>query len=498
MNGTGSSYFVGLLWPTIYAYRLGVGFAPALTIAMVGSIGYVTLTALELAGRMPYAPLLMGEAPAAYFIPDYRSAAVFGVVLITVGSFQMSNVLVWVLRERGRALDRARDELRRAVDQARLGRLSGSTLSHYRIEDLLGRGGMGEVYVAKDKQGREVAVKVLHAHLGEEPEMRARFRREAEVVQRMPPSTVARVHEFGTNPEGYDYIVMERLRGEDLGALLRRRERLPLAELVPIIEKVAQGLDAAHALGVVHRDLKPQNVFLCAKPAADGGPDVRLLDFGVARLHEAQAATAMTATAAVIGTPGYMAPEQATGGTAATVPASHVFSLGCIGYRALTGQPAYPSRNAARRSSSCSTTSRRRRARSSRSWARTSMPCSRSRSPGTRSPATRAPASWPASCAPPPTAPCPTPRDAAPPILWPAPRRSKRPSPPPLLASPLVAGYPTSRRHAPKSLRNPPGTPPARHRPHAPRRAPAAPAPHHVQRVQRVRSRLRRTRRRRR
>jgi serine/threonine protein kinase len=238
------------------------------------------------------------------------------------------------------------EKLRRAVDQARVGRLSGTRLGEFAIDELLGRGGMGEVYAARrTSDGKDVAIKLLHAHLGADELLRARFRREAEVVTRMPAGTVAHVFQFGTSSDGYDYIVMERLRGEDMGALLKRRDRLDLAEVVHIVERIAAGLDGAHALGVVHRDLKPQNVFLCGELDTGQIPDVRLLDFGVARLGEALAATAMTATAAVIGTPGYMSPEQATG--ADIGPSADVFALGAIAYRALTGKPAFPSRNPA-------------------------------------------------------------------------------------------------------------------------------------------------------
>jgi serine/threonine-protein kinase len=138
---------------------------------------------------------------------------------------------------------------------------------------------------------------------------------------------------------------MERLRGEDLAALLRRQDRLPVDQVVAIVERIAVALDAAHALGVIHRDLKPQNVFVCTQPRADGGPDVRLLDFGVARLVDASMTSGMTATAAIIGTPGYMAPEQIA--SAEVGPPADVFALGTILYRALTGKPAFPSRSAA-------------------------------------------------------------------------------------------------------------------------------------------------------
>ncbi len=333
------SFFV-LVMRNVYDYRVAL-------VTVLTSIGlYVLAYVLEAKGLIPVAPIIADAA--ARFRPgaDFRQMVL---VYATSGyfiAFIVANVVRYGILRKDLALLEARQNLRRAVDQARLGRLSGTRLGEYGIEDLLGRGGMGEVYAARRQgDGKEVAIKLLHAHLGSDERMRMRFRREAEVVSKMPAGTVAKVFQFGTNEDGYDYIVMERLRGEDMAALLRRRERLELEELVAIVHQVARGLDAAHQLGVVHRDLKPQNVFMCGEPGTGEAPDVRLLDFGVARLHEAAMAPGMTATAAVLGTPGYMPPEQAAGGKVG--PAADIFALGAIVYRALTGKPAFPSRSPA-------------------------------------------------------------------------------------------------------------------------------------------------------
>jgi len=217
------------------------------------------------------------------------------------------------------------------------GRLSGRALSDYQVGELLGRGGMGEVYAARRGDGREVAIKVLHAQHGDLPEMRERLRREAAVLARLPGELVARAIEFGTTPDGCDYIVMERLRGEDLAAHLRRRGRLPAAEVADLLDRMTTALEAAHQAGVVHRDLKPQNVFL------DDDGQLRLLDFGLSRLEEST--DDLTRTAAVLGTAGYLAPEQARGHGDDIGPHTDVFALGAILYRALTGENAFPSRN---------------------------------------------------------------------------------------------------------------------------------------------------------
>ncbi len=135
--------------------------------------------------------------------------------------------------------------------------------------------------------------------------MRERFRREAELLARISGAHVAQVYECGATPEGDEYIVMDRLAGEDLATRLRRCASLPLNELVPLVNKIAAALEAAHAAGVVHRDLKPENVFLM-----QGTDSVRLLDFGIARFQEGEG---LTLTMEVLGTPGYLTPEQVSG-----------------------------------------------------------------------------------------------------------------------------------------------------------------------------------------
>jgi serine/threonine-protein kinase len=126
------------------------------------------------------------------------------------------------------------------------------------------------------------------------------------------------------------------LSGEDLGAVLRRRMELPLDEVLDLVDKIADALEAAHAAGVVHRDLKPQNVFLL-----DDTGEIRLLDFGIAHLQQGEG---FTVTRELLGTPGYMAPEQARGILAEIGPHTDVFALGAIAYRAITGKCPFPSR----------------------------------------------------------------------------------------------------------------------------------------------------------
>jgi hypothetical protein len=214
----------------------------------------------------------------------------------------------------------------------------------YRLEQLLGRGGMGAVYRARDMRlDRLVAVKVVRADLLGDPDARSRFRREAQIVARLQHPSIVAVYDSGTLPDGGAYLVMELVRGEDLRHLLQREGRLDAAEAVQILTAVCAAIGAAHREGVLHRDLKPENILL-----PSDGP-AKVLDFGVAKLviddHAADALdqtkrgtpapTALTAAGMIIGTPAYMAPEQfkAVDADART----DVFSLGVVGYEMLSG-----------------------------------------------------------------------------------------------------------------------------------------------------------------
>jgi hypothetical protein len=224
-----------------------------------------------------------------------------------------------------------------------IGRMSGRLLAGlYDVHELLGRGGMGEVYQGlRLTDGREVAIKILHPALGSDERMLERFRREAALAARLPARFVPALFDQGTSPDGLHFMILERLHGEDLGRKLQQAGRLPPAEVAGIVDELAAALDAAHALGIAHRDLKPSNVFLLA---AATPPRVRLLDFGIARLFEAATTHGLTGHA-VLGTPGFLAPEQARGDGARIGPATDVFALGALTYRALTGEHAFPGRD---------------------------------------------------------------------------------------------------------------------------------------------------------
>jgi predicted Ser/Thr protein kinase len=240
---------------------------------------------------------------------------------------------------------RARRSVEAKLTERELGRLSGSVIAGaYDVLELLGRGAMGEVYAAKRRStGEDIAIKVLHLQYGRIPEAIERFRREAEALGRLPSKHVPRVHEIGTSDDGDHFIVMDRLEGEDFASLLRRRGFLSVAEVARFTTAIAAALDAAHDAGLIHRDLKPQNVFVVA--GEDFG--IRLLDFGVSRWIDPDENHDLTRSEVVVGSPGYLAPEQALGALEKIGAHTDVFALGAIVYRALTGENAFPSRNAA-------------------------------------------------------------------------------------------------------------------------------------------------------
>jgi hypothetical protein len=205
----------------------------------------------------------------------------------------------------------------------------------YRIDAVIGRGGMGAVFRARDlRLARDVAVKVVRADMVLDPNARARFEREAQIVARLQHPAIVTVFDYGQLPSGAAFLVMEYVAGEDLRHLLKRERTLAPDRAVALISSVADGIDAAHRAGVLHRDLKPENILL---PTQGVGPKV--LDFGVAKMTDPAAIEqGVTATegATVIGTPAYMAPEQLRGDN--VDGRADVFSLGVVTYEMVTGR----------------------------------------------------------------------------------------------------------------------------------------------------------------
>ncbi len=213
-------------------------------------------------------------------------------------------------------------------------RLTLALGSSFTLEGEIGRGGMGVVYHARDERlKRQVAVKVLPPELAFREEIRIRFLREAETAARLSHPHIVPIHSVGEGPEGLVYFVMAYVDGESLGARLKRRGRLPPEEARRILMETADALGAGHALGIIHRDVKPDNILL----EGSRGRTV-LTDFGIAKaLTSTTGPGTLTATGVAIGTPHYMSPEQAAGDREID-GRSDIYSLGVVGYQMLTGE----------------------------------------------------------------------------------------------------------------------------------------------------------------
>src|SRR6478672_3615334 len=216
----------------------------------------------------------------------------------------------------------------------------GAEFAGFRIERTLGHGGMGIVYLAREvRLDRDVALKVIRTELAEDERFRARFREETRTAASIEHPRVVTVFGAGER-DGLLFVSMRYVPGRDLGRLTAARGALPADEAASLIAEVADGLDAVHAAGLVHRDVKPANVLVGEPGPADDRPAAFLTDFGLAKI--AASTSGLTATGEVIGTVDYMAPEQIEG---QRVDArTDVYALGCVLFHAVTGQVPFPER----------------------------------------------------------------------------------------------------------------------------------------------------------
>ena len=209
----------------------------------------------------------------------------------------------------------------------------------YQIVKLIGRGGMGAVYEAVHCDlDKKVAVKTLLPSLAENEEVYQRFLLEARAASRLRHPHIIEVTDFDHTSDGMPFMVLEHLEGEDLSQALARQGRLAPEQVRTIFRDVLSAMEAAHQAGIVHRDLKPNNIFLCRYGDRHDFPKV--LDFGISKVLDATGG--LTASTAYVGTPNYMAPEQADGRSGEVDARSDVFALGSILYRTLSGRDAFP------------------------------------------------------------------------------------------------------------------------------------------------------------
>jgi hypothetical protein len=221
------------------------------------------------------------------------------------------------------------------TDDPFLGKVLGET---YEIARLVGEGGMGRVYEARHLRlpDRRFAVKVMHPEFARQPEVVARFQREAESASSIGHPNVVDVFDVHKTPDGVPYLVGEFLEGEELGDYIERVGKLEVSFAVGLARQVCKALGAAHARGIVHRDMKPENVFLVLR---DGVPTVKVIDFGISKAGSGD--THLTRTGMIMGTPSYMAPEQARGDKVDL--RADVYAIGALLYHALTGQRPFDS-----------------------------------------------------------------------------------------------------------------------------------------------------------
>jgi eukaryotic-like serine/threonine-protein kinase len=363
---------VGLLWilSTIGVqgaiYYFGP-FSAAVMVDMLGimfiAIGRVRWTALATAvicigGHIAIAtPIIMGWVQDVGILPSITTAREQLVIAeILVASFLASGYALgrWargtaatalaelqsamrIIGDREQALQEVADE---AARQKRVneGRWSGQKLGQWRLGVVLGRGAMGEVYEALGPRDQPAAVKLLNARSTSSTAIVERFHREMDIAARLESPHIVKVFEVSQPDAPVPYIAMERLHGIDLATRLRdeNQNRMPSDELVILLDQVARGLEIARLAGVVHRDLKPHNLF------HHDGSVWKILDFGVSKVLDSEG----TLTGeGIVGTPQYMAPEQASGGHVTHL--ADVYALGAIAYRCLTGRSPFKGKDLA-------------------------------------------------------------------------------------------------------------------------------------------------------
>jgi serine/threonine-protein kinase len=346
------TYYTGPFSPAALALILGIYFfglgdsqRHALTILALCVAGYAGLGFAATARLIPVDRSLLPLGPTSPVVHAISTVVVTTFLVLTYWLARISRAATLramselerarhQIRQREALLDEARADLNHVLDAGRMGRYSGRSVGPYVLDEIVGRGAMGEVYSALDpRSSGPVAVKLLHPYVLDEPTHVERFFREAEATSALASIHIVKVLGSGFTDDGAPYIAMERLIGKDLAWHLRERRRLKLGDVLDLVSQVSQALAVAQDAGIVHRDLKPQNLFLSEM---GGGRIWKVLDFGVSKI--AGVSNTLTHGAAV-GTPSYMSPEQAR---ARDVDhRADIFGLGVIAYRCLTGRPAF-------------------------------------------------------------------------------------------------------------------------------------------------------------
>jgi serine/threonine-protein kinase len=330
------------LFPALALYSLSrrEKLRSALGLYLTNAIVQAVFAGLIITGTVDDPGLVRPQVSPAVMLAGHvlLQAAFFGAFMLGRFSYRTSREAVGKMQnammlaaQREALLQEARHDLERALAIESAGRFTDQTFGQYRLGHVIGRGGMGEVYDAFHVDtGEEAAVKLLaHRELGN-PHSVERFVREVRTVQKLSSPHVVRVLAASDERDEIPYLVMERLRGHDLAHHLRSG-KMPPSALLEMLAQVGAAVEEAWTKGIVHRDLKPQNLFLADGP---GRPTWKVLDFGVAALDDHQGTLTQ---GKVVGTPAYMAPEQARGER--VDHRADVYALAAIAYRWLTGRP---------------------------------------------------------------------------------------------------------------------------------------------------------------
>jgi len=217
--------------------------------------------------------------------------------------------------------------------------LIGQTIGNYQIVRSIGKGGMGEVYLGEHPEiGQKVAVKLLAPAFSTRPDTAQRFLVEARLLVQLNHPNIVRIHDFGKTDTGQLYYIMEHLEGRSLGDQLDNSGTVPLAEAGDFLEQICDALQAAHDHDVVHRDLKPDNIFIIREA---GKQRVKILDFGIAKILQGDGSIGATQTGQVLGSPLFISPEQALGLPDHIGPWTDVYALGVILFTLLSGEPPF-------------------------------------------------------------------------------------------------------------------------------------------------------------
>ena len=216
--------------------------------------------------------------------------------------------------------------------------LIGQSIGNYVLKELLGKGGMGSVYLGEHPRiEKQVAVKILSQYVIQQPMAAQRFEAEAKLISRISHPNIIEIFDFGALEDGRLYYIMEMLKGRELRKVMKAKRRMSPKDLLPYLEQICAALQAAHDKGVIHRDLKPENIFVL-----DGEPmTLKVLDFGVAKLLETDNDVETTGIGVVVGTPLLVAPEQAASKPGLICPATDLYSLGVLLYWILSGRPPF-------------------------------------------------------------------------------------------------------------------------------------------------------------